>query len=285
MECLLWSMRNSSTCRALRSTWTVVSRGDCLSPLLYLICAKRKSKGNSSLGTQAGAAVQSLCESERPAFLFGASSSREFLYQQVTELRSGQKVMGLERDVTGLLPLTLVVIHELTIQGYPYSRAIGLYFIFVPFADLKLGRCGWGLQIVNRACDLQRMTFCSCDGVEAALVDLDFVALSVRGLQRIRDVRRWNPNIDPRIFLAAADPPFDREHKIAELFLGVPLEPVPAEGLEHAAVMDHRGGTARLLHHLPIHRCQRQRREVRRGNLVRCRDDCVRGASGEGKCR
>src|SRR6266481_8006387 len=54
----------------------------------------------------------------------------------------------------GLLPRTLVVVHELTIQSHPYSRAAGLDFIFVPITDLNLGRCGWCLQIINSACNL-----------------------------------------------------------------------------------------------------------------------------------
>src|SRR5712664_2878368 len=96
------------------------------------------------------------------------------------------------------------------------------------------------------------MTFRSRDRIEAALVDLDFVPLRICGLQRIRYIWRWNTNIDSRIFLAAADPPFERQHEIAELLFGVPVEAVPAGGLEHGAVVDHGGRTARLLHHLPI---------------------------------
>src|SRR6267378_5623940 len=96
------------------------------------------------------------------------------------------------------------------------------------------------------------MSFCSRDGIETALVDLDFVPLGVCGLQRVRYIRRRNTNINSRIFLAAADPPFDREDEIAELFFGIPVEAVPAEGFEYGAIMNHGGGTARLLHHLPI---------------------------------
>src|SRR5882757_9072249 len=56
--------------------------------------------------------------------------------------------------------------------------------------------------------------------VKTALIDLNFVPLRVRGLQGIRYVRRRNANVDSGVFLASANPPFDRQDEIAKLFFG-----------------------------------------------------------------
>lgn len=48
--------------------------------------------------------------------------------------------------------------------------------------------------------------------------------LGVRGLQGVSYIRRRNGNMDLRIFLAAADPQFARQHEIVELLLGVTID-------------------------------------------------------------
>src|SRR5215472_6311766 len=83
------------------------------------------------------------------------------------------------------------------------------------------------------------MAFGARDGIEAALVNLNFMPLRVGGLKWVGDGRRRNADIDARVLFAAADPPFERQDEVAELLLHVPVEPVPAGGLEHGAVMDH----------------------------------------------
>src|SRR6266480_1382362 len=92
--------------------------------------------------------------------------------------------------------------------------------------------------------------------VKTALIDLNFVPLRVRGLQGIRHVRCRNTKIDSRIFLPAADPPFERQNEIAKLFFDIPIETVPAGGLKHEAMMNHGGRAARLAYHFPIRDCE-----------------------------
>src|SRR5712675_3112511 len=122
------------------------------------------------------------------------------------------------------------------------------------------------------------MTLRSRDRIKTSLVDLNLVPLGIRSLQRIRYGRCWNTNIDSGVFLAAADAPFERQHEITKLLLGVPIEAVPAGGFKHRSMMDHGGRTAALLHHLPIRWRQGKRCETRGSGFNRCRDDRVRGA-------
>src|SRR4029078_3217292 len=116
-----------------------------------------------------------------------------------------------------------------------------------------------------------------------ALVDLDLVSERVRGLQWIGYVRCGNAYIDSRIFLASADRPFERQHEIAKLLLGVPVKTIPAGSFEYRAMVNHGGRTAALFQHLPIRGRQRERRKACGRGFDRCRDDCIGGAASERK--
>src|ERR1700730_11965782 len=60
MEWLARSMRKSSTRRVLRSAWTVVSRGDCLSPGSFFNWRRSQRQARVGSGTGANAVAPAL---------------------------------------------------------------------------------------------------------------------------------------------------------------------------------------------------------------------------------
>ena len=65
------------------------------------------------------------------------------------------------------------------------------------------------------------------DGIETALIDLDFMTLHVGRLQRIGHRRSGDADLHAGILLAPADPPFQQKDEIAKCLLDVPVEPAP----------------------------------------------------------
>ena len=82
---------------------------------------------------------------------------------------------------------------------------------------------------------LPGFTTVSREGIElsGAFIANVNAELRVGGLQCVGDRRRRDPDVDTRVLFAAADSPFERQDEVAELLLHVPVEPVPAGGLEH----------------------------------------------------
>src|SRR5438445_3538867 len=166
--------------------------------------------------------------------------------------------MRLQSDIAGLLARALVVVDELAVQRDPDSRPVCLNEIVIPGADLNLRRCRRCLQVVNGASDLERMTFRVGDGIESSLVDLNFVALGISLLERIRYVRCRDADIYPRIFFSPADSPIQRKDEGSEVLLKMPGESSPPEGLQDRTIMTHRRAAVGPLDQLPLCRCPRE---------------------------